>query len=143
MMIAVRKFLDMFFLPSFYSLCIIGIVIAGIFFLNVKNQQEEALLAYERNINIKNTNETLQLELNENINSENLIYKSSDENIIIVDETGKLVTIGEGSAILTVTTIDQEKEQTLTVNVGQKAINSYIKKNPKDNKKTEKTSPLE
>lgn len=143
MPVEMRKILDKYFLPCFYGLCVLGLVIAAIFFLNVKQQQKDALLAYETNLNIKKANETLKLEKSENITSEELIYTSSDESIIQVDENGNLISLGEGTAVLTITTKDSSQSQDIVVNVGSDAINEYLKKHPKDNKEIEKTTPLD
>lgn len=143
MSIGMRKILDKFFLPCFYAFCIIGVIIAVNFFINVKQQQKDALLAYEKNLNIHSANETLQLESTENFSSEDLLYSSSDESVIKVDSTGKLMSVGEGSAVLTVTTKDQKQTQALVVNVGPEAIKKYIEKNPKDNKETADTKPVD
>ena len=143
MPVELRKLLDKYFLPCFYGLCVLGLIIAALFFLNVKQQQKDALLAYETNLNIKKANETLKLEKNENITSEELIYTSSDESIIQVDENGNLISLGEGTAVLTITTKDSSQSQDIVVNVGSDAINEYLKKHPKDNKEIEKTKPLD
>lgn len=141
MNITMRKILDKFFLPCFYGFCVIGIGLAIVFFSDVKKQQKEALLAYERNLNIKSPNESIQLETSEK--NEELVYTSSNENIVKVDEFGHLISTGEGSAVVTVSTKDKKKSQVLIVNVGQDAIKEYIKNNPKDNKETAKTKPVE
>ena len=143
MPVELRKLLDKYFLPCFYGLCVLGLIIASLFFLNVKQQQKDALLAYETNLNIKKANETLKLEKNENITSEELIYTSSDESIIQVDENGNLISLGEGTAVLTITTKDSSQSQDIVVNVGSDAINEYLKKHPEDNKEIEKTKPLD
>lgn len=143
MPIAIRKILDKYFLPCFYTLCIVGMVIAGICFLNVKQQQKDALLNYEKSLNIQKTNETLKLEINENVNATELTYASSNESVIKVDELGNLISVGEGSAILTVSTKDQKRSQDLIVNVGTAAINAYIKKNPTDNVELVQTKPVD
>lgn len=143
MPVELRKLLDKYFLPCFYGLCVLGLIIAALFFLNVKQQQKDALLAYETNLNIKKANETLKLEKSENITSEELIYTSSDESIIQVDENGNLISLGEGTAVLTITTKDSSQSQDIVVNVGSDAINEYLKKHPKDNKEIEKTRPLD
>ena len=143
MPVELRKLLDKYFLPCFYGLCVLGLIIAALFFLNVKQQQKDALLAYETNLNIKKANETLKLEKSENITSEELIYTSSDESIIQVDENGNLISLGEGTAVLTITTKDSSQSQDIVVNVGSDAINEYLKKHPKDNKEIEKTKPLD
>lgn len=143
MPVEMRKILDKYFLPCFYGLCVLGLIIAAVFFLNVKQQQKDALLAYEKNLNIKKANETLKLEKNENITSEELIYTSSDESIIQVDENGNLISLGEGTAVLTITTKDNSQSQDIVVNVGTDAINEYLKKHPKDNKEIEETTPLD
>ena len=141
MNITMRKILDKFFLPCFYGFCIIGIGLAVVFFSDVKKQQKEALLAYERNLNIKSPNESIQLETSDK--KEELVYTSSNENIVKVDESGHLISTGEGSAVVTVSTKDKKKSQVLIVNVGQDAIKEYIKNNPKDNKETANTKPVE
>lgn len=143
MPVEMRKLLDKYFLPCFYGLCVLGLVIATIFFLNVKQQQKDALLAYETNLNIKKANETLKLEKSENITSDELIYTSSDESIIKVDENGNLISLGEGTAVLTITTKDSSQSQDIVVNVGPDAINEYLKKHPKDNSKIEETIPFD
>lgn len=143
MSVGMRKILDKFFLPFFYGICILGVIVAAFFFMNVKRQQKEALLAYEKNLNINGTNETLRLESSEGFNSEDLLYSSSDESIIKVDESGNLISVGEGSAVLTITTKDQKQTQALVVNVGPDAIKEYLEDNPKDNKETAKTKPVD
>lgn len=143
MPVEMRKILDKFFLPCFYGLCILGVVVAAFLFMNVKKQQQEALLAYEKNLNFQGTDEVLQLESSENFSNEQLLYSSSDESIIKVDESGNLVSVGEGSAVLTITTKDQKQTQALVVNVGPEAISEYLKKNPKDNKDTVKSKPVD
>ena len=89
MPVEMRKILDKYFLPCFYGVCVLGLIIAAVFFLNVKQQQKDALLASEPNLNIKKANETLKLEKSENITSEELIYTSSDESIIQVDKNSQ------------------------------------------------------
>ena len=111
MPVEMRKILDKFFLPCFYGLCILGVVVAAFLFMNVKKQQKEALLAYEKNLNFQGTDEVLQLESSENFSNEQLLYSSSDESIIKVDEAGNLISVGEGSAVLTITTKDQKQTQ--------------------------------
>ena len=143
MSVKMRKILDKFFLPCFYGMCALGVVVAFFLFMNVKKQQEEALLAYEKNLNFKGTNEVLQLESSENFSNEELLYSSSDESVIRVDENGKLTSVGEGSAVLTISTKDQKQTQALVVNVGPEAIKKYIEKNPKDNKETVETTPAD
>ena len=143
MPVEMRKILDKFFLPCFYGLCILGVVVAAFLFMNVKKQQKEALLAYEKNLNFQGTDEVLQLESSENFSNEQLLYSSSDESIIKVDEAGNLISVGEGSAVLTITTKDQKQTQALVVNVGPEAISEYLKKNPKDNKDTVKSKPVD
>lgn len=143
MPLGMRKILDKFFLPCFYGTCILGVIIAAFFFMNVKKQQAEALLAYEKNLNFQGTNEELQLESNENYSNEQLLYKSSDETIIKVDDSGKLISVGEGSAVLTISTKDRKQSQNLVVNVGPEAIAEYIKKNPKDNQDTVPSKPVD
>lgn len=143
MPVGMRKILDKYFLPCFYGLCIIGVVAAIFLFMNVKKQQKEALLAYEKNLNFQGTDEVLRLESNENFNNEQLLYSSSDESIIKVDKSGNLISVGEGSAVLTITTKDQKQTQALVVNVGPEAISEYLKKNPKDNKETVKSKPVD
>lgn len=142
MNITVRKIFDKLFLPCFYGFCIIGIGLAVVFFSDVKKQQKEALLAYERNLNIKSPNESIQLELNDKTKEE-LVYTSSNEEIVKVDDSGHLISTGEGSAVVTVSTKDKKKSQVLIVNVGQDAIKEYIKNNPKDNKETADTKPVD
>ena len=143
MPIGMRKILDKFFLQCFYGTCILGVIVAAFLFMNVKKQQEEALLAYEKNLNFQGTNEELQLKSSENYSDEQLLYTSSDETIIKVDDSGKLVSVGEGSAVLTISTKDQKQKQNLVVNVGPEAIAEYIKKNPKDNKDTVQSKPVD
>ena len=143
MPVGMRKILDKYFLPCFYGLCMIGVVAAIFLFMNVKKQQKEALLAYEKNLNFQGTDEVLRLESNENFNNEQLLYSSSDESIIKVDKSGNLISVGEGSAVLTITTKDQKQTQALVVNVGPEAISEYLKKNPKDNKETVKSKPVD
>lgn len=143
MPVEMRKILDKFFLPCFYGLCILGVVVAAFLFMNVKKQQKEALLAYEKNLNFQGTDEVLQLESSENFSNEQLLYSSSDESIIKVDEAGNLISVGEGSAVLTITTKDKKQTQALVVNVGPEAISEYLKKNPKDNKDTVKSKPVD
>ena len=143
MPVGMRKILDKYFLPCFYGLCIIGVVAAIFLFMNVKKQQKEALLAYEKNLNFQGTDEVLRLESNENFNNEQLLYSSSDESIIKVDKSGNLISVGEGSAVLTITTKDQKQTQALVENVGPEAISEYLKKNPKDNKETVKSKPVD
>lgn len=143
MPVEMRKILDKFFLPCFYGLCILGVVVAAFLFMNVKKQQKEALLAYEKNLNFQGTDEVLQLESSENFSNEQLLYSSSDESIIKVDESGNLISVGEGSAVLTITTKDKKQTQALVVNVGPEAISEYLKKNPKDNKDTVKSKPVD
>lgn len=143
MSVQMRKILDKFFLPCFYGICVLGVIVAFFLFMNVKRQQEEALLAYEKNLNINGTNETLRLESSEGFSNEDLLYSSSDESIIKVDESGNLITVGEGSAVLTITTKDQKHTQALVVNVGPDAIKEYLEENPKDNKETASTTPVD
>lgn len=143
MPVQMRKILDKFFLPCFYGICVVGVVIAFFLFMNVKKQQKEALLAYEKNLNFQGTNEVLQLESSENFSNEQLLYSSSDESIIKVDDSGNLISVGEGSAVLTITTKDQKQTQALVVNVGPEAISEYLKKNPKDNKETVNSKPVD
>jgi uncharacterized protein YjdB len=143
MPVGMRKILDKYFLPCFYGLCMIGVVAAIFLFMNVKKQQKEALLAYEKNLNFQGTDEVLRLESNENFSNEQLLYSSSDESIIKVDKSGNLISVGEGSAVLTITTKDQKQTQALVVNVGPEAISEYLKKNPKDNKETVKSKPVD
>ena len=123
MPLLIRKILDKYFLPCFYGICILGVIVGAFLFMNVKKQQKEALLAYEKNLNIHSTNETLKLELKEKFMDQELIFSSSNEKVIQVDDVGNLISVGEGSAIITVSTKDQKQKQDLIVNVGTKAIN--------------------
>lgn len=143
MSVGIRKVLDKFFIPCFYGFIIVGLVFSGFLFFNVKQQQKNALIQYEKNLNIKKVNETMKLQLSEKVNDKDLIYTSSNEDIVKVDKKGNLISVGEGSAILTVSTKDNKSKQNITVNVGATAINKYLKKNPKDNRELEKTTPVD
>lgn len=114
--------MDKLFLPFFYSVCIIGLIIAGINFIDVKEEREKQLLTIEKTLNIESTNEEIKLQLNEENTNKNVIYVSSNEDIVKVDESGNLRSISEGSAIITVKTIDEKYVQSFIVNVGQNAI---------------------
>lgn len=139
----IRRLFDKYFLLFFYGFLIVGIVIAVIFFINIKQEQKSVLLAYEKNINIKQANETLKLETNKGIDEEKLTYKSSNENIVHVDESGNVTAVGEGSTIITVATKDKKQQQVIVVNVGKEAIDNYIELNPTDNKEIASTKPIE
>ena len=77
MSVAIRKILDKFFLPLFYGICIFGVVVSAVLFKNVKQQQEEALLAYEKNLNFQGANEEIQLETSGSFSSKQLLYSTN------------------------------------------------------------------
>ena len=135
-----HKIMNKFFLPCFYTFCVIGIIIAGFNFINVKEEQKKQLLTIEKNLNIESTNEKVQLLLNDENKDADVIYISSDEDIVRVDENGNLIAVGEGHATVTVKTKDKKYAQSLIVNVGQDAIDEYEKEQSKKPQKTPKPS---
>lgn len=58
-----------------------------------------------------------------NANNPNVIWSSSDPSVATVDENGVITPVGPGSAIITVTTVDGEYTDTVTVNVADKPGN--------------------
>ncbi len=62
---------------------------------------------------------TLDISINpENATDKNVTYESSDEDVAKVDTNGKITAVGEGTAIITVTSKDDpSKTDTITVNV--------------------------
>ena len=64
-----HKLMNKFFLPCFYTFCVIGIIIAGFNFINVKEEQKKQLLTIEKNLNIESTNAKVQLLLNDENNN--------------------------------------------------------------------------
>ena len=50
MPVEMRKILDKFFLPCFYGLCILGVVVAAFLFMNVKTKKTIDL--HKRNVMI-------------------------------------------------------------------------------------------
>lgn len=67
------------------------------------------------------------MELNDEHKDEKVVYISSDEDIVRVDEYGKLEAVGEGSATVTVKTKNRKYVQSFVVNVGELAIKEYEK----------------
>lgn len=126
-----HKLMNKFFLPCFYTFCVIGIIIAGFNFINVKEEQKKQLLTIEKNLNIESTNAKVQLLLNDENKDADVIYISSDEDIVKVDANGNLIAVGEGHATVTVKTKDKKYAQSLIVNVGKDAIDEYEKEQSK------------
>lgn len=124
-----RVIMDKIFLPIFYCFCVIGIIVAGFNLVNVREEQKEQLLTIEKSLNVAATNEEVQLELNDEHKNEKVVYISSDEDIVKVDEYGKLKTVSEGSATVTVKTQNKKYVQSIEVNVGD-----LTSKNNKKNK---------
>lgn len=120
--------MDKIFLPVFYCFCVVGIIVAGFNLADVRKEQKEQLLTIEKSLNVSNTNEEVQLELNEEHKNEKVVYISSDEDIVKVDEYGKLKTISEGSATVTVKTKNKKYVQSIEVNVGELTSKNNKKK---------------
>lgn len=123
--------MDKVFLPVFYSFCVIGIIVAGFCLANVREEQKEQLLTIEKSLNMATPNEEVQLELNEEHKNDKVVYISSDEDIVKVDEYGRLESISEGSATVTVKTKNKKYVQSFVVNVGDLAIEEYGNKKKK------------
>lgn len=83
----------------------------------------------EGNINIK-IGENKQLTANitpDNTTEKDIIWKSSDESILTIDELGKISSISKGKAIVTAST-SNGKTDTVTINVEEKEnVNNVIK----------------
>lgn len=63
----------------------------------------------------------------DNATDKNITWKSSDENIILVDESGKISAIGKGKAIVTAST-SNDKTDTVTITVEEKeSVNNVVK----------------
>mgnify|MGYP000050781286 FL=1 len=122
-----RIAMDKIFLPVFYCFCLIGIIVAGFSLANVREEQKAQLLTIEKSLNVASANDEVQLELNDEHKDEKVVYISSDEDIVRVDEYGKLEAIGEGSATVTVKTKNRKYVQSFVVNVGELAIKEYEK----------------
>lgn len=120
--------MDKIFLPVFYCFCVVGIIVAGFNLADVRKEQKEQLLTIEKSLNVSTTNEEVQLELNEEHKNEKVVYISSDEDIVKVDEYGKLKTISEGSATVTVKTKNKKYVQSIEVNVGELTSKNNKKK---------------
>ena len=66
---------------------------------------------------IKDTEKQIDIELNDEIKKEDLVYESSDEEIVTVSETGKIKAIKEGKAIITIRTKDNKYSEKLEITV--------------------------
>ena len=66
---------------------------------------------------IKDTERQIDIELNDEIKKEDLVYESSDEEIVTVSETGKIKAIKEGKAIITISTKDNKYSEKLEITV--------------------------
>lgn len=125
-----------FFLIFFYIFCIATIIIAPIAIYRINAERNSNLLTIQKKLDMKSVNETVKLELNEKNKNEKVNYESKNENIVQVDEDGHLYSVSEGTTEVVVRTQDQEKSQTITVNVGKVAIENYQENEKKNNKDT-------
>ena len=66
---------------------------------------------------IKDTEKQIDIELNDEIKKEDLVYESSDEEIVTVSETGNIKAIKEGKAIITIRTKDNKYSEKLEITV--------------------------
>lgn len=66
---------------------------------------------------IKDTERQIDIELNDEIKKEDLVYESSDEEIVTVSETGNIKAIKEGKAIITIRTKDNKYSEKLEITV--------------------------
>lgn len=112
-------------LPIFYIFCIFVLIISGYNFYKIKVEQRNRLLTIEKKLNVEEVGETIQLQLNDP--TEEVTYIVENDSVVKVNEDGKLEAVGEGTCTITVVNKDNTKSQTITVNVGKTAIESYEK----------------
>ncbi len=126
----IMTFIVNLLLPMFYLFCIICLIGGGLYYYNKQLDQKKMILKIERRITLKEIGDVAIIPLKDNVDSSKLTYTVKDENIAIVNDDGKIVAKGEGITVMTVKS-DDNKQQSIVVSVGQKAIdktndNDYV-----------------
>lgn len=118
-------------LPFFYVFAIGSAIIYGIDYYNEIQKQKERLLIIDKTLEVENTGTQVKLELNNQNKQQEVIYEVQDDNIVKVDESGNLISVGEGTTTVTVTNKEGTKTQTFVVSVGEEAIKEINKNEEK------------
>lgn len=112
-------------LPFFYIFCLLILIGGGYYFYKDNLKNKNMLLTIEEKLDIETVGDNIQLELK---NHEEVEYIVENEAVVKINSDGKLEAIGEGSSEVIVINKDNNKKQTITVNVGKTAIENYKKK---------------
>lgn len=125
-------------LLSLFYLCCFICIIAGAFYIYSNHiKQPKLILKVEKSLSIQDIGDKISLPVKDDININQLIYDIEDKNIVLINEEGKIIAKSEGITVVTISTNDNKKTQTILIGVGDAAAEQLKDEDYVDNLLTE------
>lgn len=109
-------------LSLFYLFCFVCIIGGAFYFYSRQVRQQKLILKIEKSITIQDVGDKISLPVKSDIDINKLVCNVENEDVVIINQDGKIVAMGEGTTVVTIYTNDNKKTQTILVSVGHEAI---------------------